>query len=93
MKNRQIDLFGPHGQSKSHKKNDIFSSIATLPGIFQQITPTKSLETFWTDYGLCIVIGLNSQFLGVFTLFLFQFNERPNHPLNVLGLGTYQIPS
>ena len=29
-----------------------------------------------------------SHFLGILALFLFQFNERPNHPLNVLGLET-----
>ena len=29
-----------------------------IPRIFQQLTPKKSLETFWPKYRLSIVIGL-----------------------------------
>ena len=37
-----------------------FSPIATLPRIFQQVTPPKSLETFWPNYRLSIVIDLRT---------------------------------
>ena len=47
---------GPHDQKKRQKKR-VFP-IATLPEIFQQLTPKKSLETFWPNYRLCISIGL-----------------------------------
>ena len=43
---------------KSQKKYvNNFSPIAALPGIFQQITPKKTLQTFWPNYRPFIVIG------------------------------------
>ena len=60
MKNRQIDLLDRMTQKRARKKHfsHIFS-IATLPGIFQQITSEKSLQNVWPNYRLSIAIGLN----------------------------------
>ena len=59
MKNRQIDVLD-RMTKKSQKRNIliVFFPIATLPGIFQQITAKKSLETIWPNYRLSCVIGL-----------------------------------
>ena len=52
-KNRQIDLLDRMTKKKSQKKkNQSFFPIATLPGIFQHITPPKKLETFRPNYRL-----------------------------------------
>ena len=59
MKNRQIDLLDRMTPKKEPEKH--FSHnfpIATLPGIFQQIAPQKSLPTFRPTYRLFIAIGL-----------------------------------
>ena len=59
MKNIQIDLFDSMTEKEQEKKHfSHFFPIATLPGIFQQITPKKSLETFRPNYRLSSVIGL-----------------------------------
>ena len=52
MKNRQIDLLGRMTRKRAKKKNGrhIFP-IATLPGIFQQITPEKTLQTLGQTIG------------------------------------------
>ena len=59
MKNRQIDLLDRMTQERARKKRcgHIFP-IATLPGIFQRITPQKTFQTFRPNYRLFIVIGL-----------------------------------
>ena len=65
IKNRQIDLLGgpqdPKKKPLKKHRRHIFP-IATLPGIFQQITPQKSLQTFRPNYRLSIVIGLTHHF-------------------------------
>ena len=61
MKNKQIDLLDRMTKTRARKNICNVFPIATLPGIFQQITSPKSLETFWPNYWLCIVIGLNCE--------------------------------
>ena len=52
MKNRQIDLLDRMTQNRARKKKfSNISPIATLPGIFQQITPEKGLQTFGQTIG------------------------------------------
>ena len=61
VKNRHIDLLDRITKKRSTKKYfNRFCPIATLPGIFQQITPKQSLEKSWPNYRLSIVIGLSS---------------------------------
>ena len=60
MKNRQVVLLDR--MTKKEPENKYLSHIfpiATLPRIFQQITPTKSSQFFLPNYRLSIVIGLN----------------------------------
>ena len=59
MKNRQIDLLDRMTQKRC-RKNILVILSPTLPGIFQQITPRKGLQTFWRNYRLSIVIGLTN---------------------------------
>ena len=61
MKNRQIDLLDRMTQKRARKETFIFPT-ATLPGIFQQIAPKKSLSQ---NYRLSIVIGLRVK-LGMY---------------------------
>ena len=48
-------------QKRASKKplSHIFP-IAKLPGIFPQVTPPKSLKSFWPNYRLSIAIGLTA---------------------------------
>ena len=60
MKDRQNDLLDRMTKTRA-KINEHFShfiTIATLPGIFQHIAPTRSLETIWPNYRLSIGISL-----------------------------------
>ena len=71
MKNRQVDLLDRMTQKRTRKKtflSHIFP-IATLPGIFQHITPQKSLQSFRPKYRLSIVIGLSCVFCFLFCFF------------------------
>ena len=63
MKNRQFDLLDYMTKKRAKQiKTKRFFPIAALPGIFQQITPKKSLETLWPYYRLSMGIGLNTLF-------------------------------
>ena len=66
MKNRQIDLLDRRTQKRARKKHvrHMFP-IATFPGIFQQITPKNTWQTFWPNYRLSIAIGLGMIILRV----------------------------
>ena len=91
MKNRQIDLWGRVTQKRARKKH--FSHIlpiATLPGIFQQITPKKRLQTFRPNYRLSIVIGLTLRLFSVLPVGrLFDFGAP--HPLVREGAICYGL--
>ena len=66
LQNRKIDLLDRMTQNRAKQKKSHFSPIATFPGIFQQIPPKKTLQTFWRNYRPSIVIGLiaSSIFFG-----------------------------
>ena len=58
MKNRQIDLLDRMTKKRARKKYfSHFPPIATLPGMFPQITPQHILENVRPNYRLSIVIG------------------------------------
>ena len=61
MKNGRIYLLDRMTQKRARNDNYLshFFPIATLPGIFQPITPKKTLQTFWPNYRLSTVIGLD----------------------------------
>ena len=61
MKNSQIDLLNRMTKERARKSIlEVFFPMATSPGIFQQITPNKSLQTFWPNYRLSIAMGLST---------------------------------
>ena len=63
MRNTQTDLLDRMTQKRASFFFSIIFPIATLPVIFQQITPKKRLQIFRPNYGLSIVINLSSELM------------------------------
>ena len=79
MKNRQNDLFDrmtkKRAINRKQKKITRFFPIATLLGIFQQITLQKSLYLFWPNQTIGFPL---SSVLSAFSLFI-RFLSKEKH--------------